>query len=311
MYSLALALSLASSTLNVNQYRVITRFSSDNLSINYNLSTKMIVDKHNLYHPFINTSFGLFINTSSTELNNIVDEIDLYYQPLLDPLVAIIFFLVKLLVILIGEIIGIKFLKTMKKETGLLKDITMLFVTWQMACHPILAFFDLINSLIYPAGDVIGSWFCTLGWFVWGYGVRLALYNSFITALMRYLFVVHEERVAAFGKEKIKKIFWYLSQLLPLFHILLKIAEGNSTLSFINKCYGYDHKIFLSESTTLNVLKNKFWKAEKSNINQALDVVFDVIMKIIKLLTSAIFLIMGFNLSEIFIYINIFSHLNR
>ena len=232
MYSLALALSLASSTLNVNQYRVITRFSSDNLSINYNLSTKMIVDKHNLYHPFINTSFGLFINTSSTEANNIVDEIDLYYQPLLDPLVAIIFFLVKLLVILIGEIIGIKFLKTMKKETGLLKDITMLFVTWQMACHPILAFFDLINSLIYPAGDVIGSWFCTLGWFVWGYGVRLALYNSFITALMRYLFVVHEERVAAFGKEKIKKIFWYLSQLLPLFHILLKIAEGNSTLSF-------------------------------------------------------------------------------
>ena len=271
----------------------------------------MIVDKHNLYNPFPNTSFGFFVNTSSTGENNIVDEIDLYYQPLLDPLLAIGFFLVKLFVILVGEIIGIRFLKTMKKENGLLKDITLLFVTWQMACHPILAFFDLTNSLVYPAAEVIGSWFCTLGWFVWGYGVRLALYNSFITALMRYLFVVHEDRVAAFGKEKLKKIFWYVSQLLPLFHILLKIAEGNSTLSFINKCYGYDHKIFLSESTTLNVLKNKFWKAEESTINQALDVVLYVTMKIIKLVESIIFLIMGFNLSEIFIYIKIFSHLNR
>ena len=199
----------------------------------------------------------------------------------------------------------------MKKENGLLKDVTMLFVTWQMACHPILAFFDLINSLIYPAGDVIGSWFCTLGWFVWGYGVRLALYNSFITAFMRYLFVVHEEKVAAYGKGKVKKIFWYISQLLPLIHILLKIADGSSSLSFINKCYGHDNKVFLSESTTLNVLKNKFWKTETTPINEALDVVIVMITKTIKIIESLLFLIMGFNLSEFFIYVKIFSHLNR
>ena len=271
----------------------------------------MSVNEHNLYHPFINKTFGFVLNISSSHTNNIVDEINLYYQPLLNPLVAIRFFFVKALVILIGEIIGIKFIKTMKKENGLLKDITMLFVTWQMTFHPILAFFDLINSLIYPAGDVFGSWFCTLGWFVWGYGVRLALYNSFITALMRYLFVVHEEKVAAYGKEKVKKIFWYISILLPLFHILLKIVEGAPTLSFINKCYGYDNKVFLSESTTLNVLKNKFWKEETSPINEAFDVVITVAMKMIKLIESAIFLIMGFNLSEFFIYIKIFSHLNR
>ena len=271
----------------------------------------MSINEHNLYHPFVNKSFGFLLDISSLHINNIVDEIDLYYQPLLDPLLAISFFFVKALVILIGEIIGMKFMKAMKKENGLLKDVTMLFVTWQMACHPILAFFDLINSLIYPAADVFGSWFCTLGWFVWGYGVRLALYNSFITAMMRYLFVIHEEKVAAYGKEKVKKIFWYISLLLPLFHILLKIADGSPTLSFINKCYSYDNKVFLSESTTLNVLKNKFWKTETTTINEALDVVIAVMMKTIKLIESAIFLIMGFNVSEFFIYVKIFSHLNR
>ena len=269
------------------------------------------INEHNLYHPFVNESFGFVLDISSLHANNIVDEIDLYYQPLLNPLLAISFFFVKAFVILMGEIIGIKFIKTMKKENGLLKDITMLFVTWQMACHPILAFFDLINSLIYPAADVFGSWFCTLGWFVWGYGVRLALYNSFITAMMRYLFVIHEEKVSAYGKEKVKKIFWYISLLLPLFHILLKIADGSPTLSFINKCYSYDNKVFLSESTTLNVLKNKFWKTETTTINEAVDVFIAVTMRMIKLIESAIFLIMGFNLSEFFIYVKIFSHLKR
>ena len=271
----------------------------------------MSVNEHNLYHPFLNKSFGFVLNISSSNKWSFVDEINLYYQPLLNPLDAISFFFVKALVILIGEIIAIKFIKTMKKENGLLKDITMLFVTWQTAVHPILGFFDLINSLIYPAGDVFGSWFCTLGWFLHGYGVRLALYNSFITAMLRYLFVVHEEKVAAYGKEKVKKTFWYISILLPLFHILLKIADGSPTFSFINKCYGYDTKVFLSESTTLNVLKNKFWKTETTTINEAVDVFIAVTMKMIKLIESVILVIMGFNLSEFFIYVKIFSHLNR
>ena len=271
----------------------------------------MWVNEHNLYHPFLNKSFGFVLNFSSSHTKNVVDEINLYYQPLPNPLVAVSFFFVKALVILIGEIIAIKFIKTMKKENGLLKDITMLFITWQTVFHPILASFDLINSLIYPAGDVFGSWICTLCWFMWGYGLRLSLYNSFLIAMLRYLFVVHEERVAAYGKEKVKNTFWYISVLLPLFHILLKIAEGSPTLSVINKCYGYDTKVFLSESTTLNVLKNNFWKTETTAINDAVDVFIAVTMKMIKLIESLILLVMGFNVSEFFIYVKIFSHLNR
>ena len=274
----------------------------------------MGLKSYHFYHPFKNPSFAV-LTEGVTDPKNItgyvLSDIDLYYQPLEGPFVSFTFFILKLISIIIGEGIGIKVLTMVKKEVGLLTEITKLFVISQMILYPILLFFDLTINLIYPVNEVIGDWFCTLGWFSWGLFMRIGLNNSFIAALMRYLFIIHETRVKAYGKRRVKRIFFVLSIAIPLFQFILQAADGSPRLSFINKCYGKDHDVFLIETSTLNVLKNKFLKLENSEINGVIHSVYEMWKRICKILEATLFVIMGFNISEGVIYYKIFSHMHR
>ena len=124
----------------------------------------MGLKSYHFYHPFKNSSFAVLTEGVGDPKNiagYVLSDIDLYYQPLESPFVSFTFFILKLISIFIGEGIGIKVLNMVKKEVGLLTDITKLFVISQMILHPILLFFDLTINLIYPVNEVIGDWFST------------------------------------------------------------------------------------------------------------------------------------------------------
>merc|ERR1712150_145261 len=87
---------------------------------------------------------------------------------------------------------------------------------------------------------------------------KIVLYNSVIAAFMRYFFIIHEPKVESYGKEKVKRIFLYISVILPVFVTILMLVAASPRTSFINKCYGLDHKVFLVETSTLDVLQRKF-----------------------------------------------------
>ena len=180
-----------------------------------------------------------------------------------------------------------------------------------MIFHPILIFFELAVNLMHPIEEIIGPWICTVGWLFYNISTKIVLNYSFFAAIMRYVFVVHDDRVGRYGKEKVKRHFLYLYLAITIAQIVMKAVDGTSRLSFINKCYGRDHEIFLIETSSLSVLKRKFWTSAQNQDKTMLDLLLHMIKRIIKILDTIAFLALGFNLTEVIVYRTIFSHLDR
>ena len=270
---------------------------------------------YHLYNPYKQPTLGFLWEDSKTTGNatigQLVDDIDFYYQPLEPPWIAIIFFFVRLTIIFIGEIIGKKVVIMTREETGILSEITLMFISIQMIFHPILIFFELSVNLIHPINEIIGPWICTVGWLFYNVSTKIVLNYSFFAAIMRYVFVVHDDRVGRYGKDKVKRHFLYLYLTITIAQIVMKAVDGTSRLSFINKCYGRDHEIFLIETSSLSVLKRKFWTSAQNQDKTMLDLLLHMIKRIIKILDTIAFLALGFNLTEVIVYRTIFSHLDR
>ena len=270
---------------------------------------------YHFYNPYKQPTLGFLWEDSKTigneTIGQLVDDIDFYYQPLEPPWIAIIFFFVRLTIIFIGEIIGKKVVIMTREETGILSEITLMFISIQMIFHPILIFFELSVNLIHPINEIIGPWICTVGWLFYNISTKIVLNYSFFAAIMRYVFVVHDDRVGRYGKEKVKRHFLYLYLAITIAQIVMKAVDGTSRLSFINKCYGRDHEIFLIETSSLGVLKRKFWTSAQNQDKTMLDLLLHMIKRIIKILDTIAFLALGFNLTEVIVYRTIFSHLDR
>ena len=121
----------------------------------------MPLDEKYFYHPFEQSVLGFWLNDQGDVSNSttglVIDDIYLYYQPLEHPLVVISFFVLKLIVILIGERIGFKLILMIKKDRGILRSITLLFIVLQMVLWPLGILFDLIVNLVQPVIEVIGK----------------------------------------------------------------------------------------------------------------------------------------------------------
>ena len=270
---------------------------------------------YHFYNPYKEPTLGFVWEDSKTigneTIGQLVEDIDFYYQPLEPPGIAILFFFVRLTIIFFGEIIGKKVVIMTRQETGILSEITLMFIAIQMIFHPILIFFELAVNLMHPIEEIIGPWICTVGWLFYNVSTTIVLNYSFFAAVMRYVFVVHEDGVGRYGKEKVRRHFLYLYLATTIARIGMKAVDGTSRLSFINKCYGRDHEIFLIETSSLGVLKRKFWTSIQNQDQTMLDFLFHVIKRIIKILDTMIFLALGFNLTEVIVYRKIFSHLDR
>ena len=128
---------------------------------------------------------------------------------------------------------------------------------------------------------------------------------------MRYFFILHNTKVEEFGKEKMKKIFMSMFISIPFLILLLDSFEEFHLFSYINKCYGKDHAVFLIETSTLNVLKHKFWSFESHENGQNYEVLFYSAKQICKIIKHFFLVIMGSNISEAVIYYKVLTHMNR
>ena len=136
--------------------------------------------------------------------------------------------------------------------------------------------------------------------------------NSFLL-LMRYLFIVREEKIRVYGKEKAKKIFLYLFVSIPLIMVINGAIDGTELtwMSFTNKCYGIDHRIFLIKNSINSAIEKKIISLDKDESNTYFDTTLAVLWRIYKILRTGTVLFMGFNISEGILYFKILSHLNR
>ena len=132
-------------------------------------------------------------------------------------------------------------------------------------------------------------------------------------AVMRYVFIIQQEKVQTHGKEKIRRRFLVLYILYSLVVVAWARLEGPelSIIHNVNKCFGKDHKVFLLETSTLNVVKQQFWEYNPSGITNFYDQAVELLRSVSKFLRMTVFCVMGFNVVEGILYCKILSHMNR
>ena len=275
-----------------------------------------MLNRKHYYHPFKGSNFaGLLQDNSSPENSGVLylDHVDLYYQPLQQPIIAGMFFLIRVFLVMIGEVLHVKLFKLMKKENGLVKDVTKLFTVTQMIFWPFWLMLTTSTDFVHPLKDVVGKWYCTFTWFFFYLCWIIISSHSFVVSLLRYCFIVHSQKVETFGKEKVQTIFFFINILVPLLVVFWAAIEGTelNAMSFINKCYGNHHKVFLIDTSTLNVVKRNFCQFEVLETHHGFGTIIKFLRSISCVTKVSLMLIMGFNITEGIIYYKVLSHIYR
>ena len=96
----------------------------------------MLINKNNYYHPFTASYLGFFITvqdpSKEKEFNLILEDVDLYHQPVEDPNTGFIYLVFGLMILLVGEVVQLKLYQMVTKENGLVKEVTQMYTSVQM-----------------------------------------------------------------------------------------------------------------------------------------------------------------------------------
>jgi hypothetical protein len=280
----------------------------------------MGLKSQNLYHPFIKSDLGFFVHdTFSTENDTtfVLENIDFYYQPVEEPAFGILFIVLGLIMLVTAEFIQFKLFFMVKRENGLVKEVTHIY---SLSCIIMIPFWLIIPSItdfIHPLNEVIGEWFCFLVRSFAFFHFNIITMHSLIIAMMRYWFIVHEESVRKYGKEKTKRFFAFLSIFIPLFLSIWALADtlaGNIELDpflFVNRCYGRDHKVFLINISPLEVFNPYFCKFGNYSEKGMYGKILETLQRASCISKTIIYLLMAGNFTEGIIYYRIFSHIKR
>ena len=238
-----------------------------------------------------------------------LENIDLYYQPVENPVVAIVNFLIRLLYISLGEYVQFKLYKMAKEEKSIVNEVTQFYCLISMIAYPILLLYQTTADFMHPMKDIVGNWYCVIGRITFYIQLNVLLFHSFIAALMRYCFIIHEERAKAFGKTKLKNIFLWITIFIPCLFVTWGFMENQEmdNFLFLHRCYGIDHKVFLAELTGGTKLFCVFTDLGIDGF----DHIINLIRQITCTIKFVITVLIGLNVSEFLIYIKIFTHMKK
>ena len=276
----------------------------------------MFIEQRHLFHPFPESYLGFWVNDESDRENSIgyiLEHIDLYYQPVHEPILASVFFIIKVILAIIGWVVNMKVWIMVDKENGLVKDVTKTYTVAMIAVGPLFVLFSTSTDFIHPLNEVVGQWYCDFGWFFLYLSFFIISFHSFIVAIMRYLFIVHEEKMEAYGKQKMMKIFYVLSFLLPLFMMMWSVTDKSDVdaLSIFNKCYGSHHKVFLFDTSTLKTAKRNFCEHVQYDYFGKIGNIISKLRRYACIVRTLLILFMGFNFMEAIIYYRILTYMYK
>ena len=267
---------------------------------------------HPYQKPFLHFYGTNFLPNENHTISDI-SEVDLYNQPVPDPYIAITFSIIMLIQVCIGEYLHWKVFWSLKQENGVIKHMAQIFTISQMINWPLTIFMISITNFIYPLNQIIGQWFCTIVVPINIFFNLVTASHSFLSALMRYILIVHSEKVKAWGKEKVKKLFIILTIFLPFLITFWKEVDGSELhpISFVNKCYGKHDRVFLVETSTVNVLKKSFCAMETYEEGDPIALIVAMLKQLFCAASTITIIVMASNLSEGIIYYKLFSYMVR
>ena len=169
--------------------------------------------------------------------------------------------------------------------------------------------FAAITNEVPNLSKYTGEWLCHISSFIIIFCIHIIFMNSFWTALMKYIFIVHWERALQWGHEKIERVLLTISLVLPLiFTIIIILTKDFDSYETLNSCYGIETKkldpvdgmkgFFLCDLTNLNT-------------NDIQDYILYVMIQAMCISKSILTLPATTNLSEALFYYKIFKSMKR
>ena len=269
----------------------------------------------NYYYPDTGSNFGFFNYSKSSSLKNSLEEIaelNLFWQPVQTFSDGTSFAVTRLILILIGEFLQIRALKMANKEKGACEKIFKLFLYVQMIYWPLEVLFITSTDWVHPLGEIMnGEWLCDAFFFLKYSAWHIIVFHSFIIALLRYMFVIHHQFVDAKGKENFKIFFFWIIILVSMVTTTWKYFGSGELDSdpYLNKCRGKYHMEFLRFQNAMEGVKG--YCDREYDLDNFSSHLTALVKKISCIASSLVFIFMGLNITEGFLYIRIIVHIRR
>ena len=229
----------------------------------------------------------------------------------------LIFLSIAMCIYVIGAWFHIKIINVSRRE----KD-----ATWQCdVTNSVLMVCIYFHSLVIHSLTIVvdnlylytGTWFCYTSKVISQYGNFYVLGHSLVISVMKYFLIVRWELVAQYGKEKVKKIFFWLNILHPIVMIALHLINrpdffwAYDGYPQFDRCMGDPKNNWNGErNNTLTKLHNLCSYVESSSSN-ILEIVINVIRSSYCWLLVMIFYLVSMNILEGVIYYKIFRFMKR
>ena len=269
-----------------------------------NLTKIEIRQSNSQYNTDMHNSVAFFRSSSRFKSWNgeILTEVDLPYAALQNPYLAIVYLIIKTIIVCFGLYVHIQTLKFLKHETCLVKEVLKVFLYVQMGYWPVKVVFETTTDLIYPLGEIIGEWYCHFGFLWLTYGMTLIVFHSFIVGLMRYMVVVHHDQMLQFGIERAKTLFYWMNIFVPLVMTVWAFIGRRevSSVSTLSKCYGTHVEAFLVEEDIETTTMKSFCAFEK--YEEEGNKTLAALKRIFCIVHTLIYVLMGVNVVEGFFY---------
>ena len=78
-----------------------------------------------------------------------------------------------------------KLLKMVKKEKGLVNDVTQFYCIVMITNYPTWLLFVTMTDFLHPLKDIMGQWICSLMRIVFYMNFNVVIFHSFFVAFMR------------------------------------------------------------------------------------------------------------------------------
>ena len=220
----------------------------------------------------------------------------------------------RILLTLIGTYINLKIISVCKREKN---------KTWQIdivrsiAIIPLTYFaitFEAINDyLSNPISNYTGVSICYIAAFVYVYLPYLIAFYSLVVSIMKYVFIVHQQKAIEIGEDLIKRWFFWFNLIHPLVIAISTVLLFDfETFASLIKCFKLEQKVAQRYDSPTGSLERLFLcKLRSSERDMEEGNAIYIFTQTFCAFKMIYFLILSSNIPEAFFYYKIFKEMRR
>ena len=131
--------------------------------------------------------------------------------------------IITLCIYLTGLFFHVKIIKISKKDKEMTWKLDLSNSCLLLVHHGHCIIMDIITYSIQDIHTYTGNWFCYTSKVIMFYGNLYTVGHSMIISILKYILIVHWQRVRSFGQEKMKTLFFWINLFYPWFMITIHL----------------------------------------------------------------------------------------